>query len=61
MELYDYLAFVFFVIQRTKLFSSKILQRISYLNISLGILATIRVDMVVNAFGFEIRLTNLNQ
>jgi hypothetical protein len=37
------------------------LRRISYLNIPLGILATIRVDMVVNAFAFVIRLTKLNQ
>jgi hypothetical protein len=55
------ITFVLFVIQRTKLFSSKILKRISYLNISLGILATIGVDMVVNGFAFVIRLTKLNR
>ncbi len=55
------IAFLLFVIQRTKLFSSKILTRISYLNISLGIVARIGVDMVVNAFAFVIRLTKLNQ
>jgi hypothetical protein len=55
------IAFVLFVIQRTKLFASRILRRISYLNISLGILVTIGVDMVVNVFAFVIRLTKLNQ
>jgi hypothetical protein len=55
------IAFVLFVIQRTKLFSSRILRRISYLNILLGVVATIGVDMVVNVFAFVIRLTKLNQ
>jgi len=55
------IASVLFVIQRINLFSSKILKRISYVNISLGILVTIGVDMVVNAFAFVIRLTKLNR
>jgi hypothetical protein len=55
------ITFMLFVIQRTKLFSSRILKRISYVNISLGILVIIGVDMVVNAFAFVIRLTKLNQ
>ncbi len=55
------IASMLFVIQRINLFSSKILKRISYVNISLGILVTIGVDMVVNAFAFVIRLTKLNQ
>jgi len=54
-------AFVLSIVQRTKLFSSKISGKISYLNISLGIPATIGVDMAVNAFGFVIRLTKLNR
>jgi hypothetical protein len=54
------IASMLFVIQRINLFSSKILMKISYINISLGILVTIGMDMVANAFAFVIRLTKLN-